>query len=614
MAATKSSYLTMRFADMCLTSMCAFLNHVDPSEFDVFAFIDDTTPSEVRSLYNAHNVKQLYGYNATTFPEPSPEISKMDGFIFYVWVKLLLWNWGQVSGKEYERVLYFDSDFWFVEPPFYLLQKYPLLQPNSVAIRDGPVGDHDKRRPIRFVLNTGLILVRPNATTFHRLRAKYIADYVARTHLFSRGPHQARGGPAATLPCNHDQCWLAQRSVRAMYRLVAISPCDNNKGFLPEHAVNRARCNCTPSFHYIPEVNRSFFVKLKHKVSEGSCRAYPSTATAAESSSSPGRALGSVVERALNQLPPSSNQQRVLLEESPIESTDHVATHSVGAARASQKPAHCTLLDELFPPRETDRGSTQISNVRKNLGIPAMTMYPTREVLFKRLYHSSKSPYVDLKRSTHGGRRLDSAARTRVTFWREIERALGGAAHFIVEVGSFVGGSATAVWGPLAKRAQGLVLCVDSWEGSIQMRLDPSIMGPNVAPLLRPQRGFVPQLGQAFLQRVVDAGLEDTVFPLSMPSITAARLLAELNWKIDVIFLDSAHERGETLVEIQLYYQLLRPGGVLVGDDYQGFPAVRDDVNKFMQCLPGVTLHVLREDTGHRRPNSWMLVKPLDAG
>ena len=136
-----------------------------------------------------------------------------------------------------------------------------------------------------------------------------------------------------------------------------------------------------PSFHYIPEVNRSFFVKLKHKVSEGSCRAYPSTATAAESSSSPGRALGSVVERALNQLPPSSNQQRVLLE-SPIESTDHVATHSVGAAR---KPAHCTLLDELFPPRETDRGSTQISNVRKNLGIPAMTTYPTREVLFKRL-------------------------------------------------------------------------------------------------------------------------------------------------------------------------------------------------------------------------------------
>ena len=139
LAATKTKYLQMKATDMCTTSMCALLQHVDPLE-GVFAFIDDTTPSEVRSLYKTHSIKQLYGYNATTFPEPHPEISQLNpDFVHYGFVKLLLWNWGQVSGKEYERVLLFDPDFWFVEPPFYLLQKYPLLQPNSVAMRDGPV-------------------------------------------------------------------------------------------------------------------------------------------------------------------------------------------------------------------------------------------------------------------------------------------------------------------------------------------------------------------------------------------------------------------------------------------------------------------------------------------
>ena len=127
--------------------------------------------------------------------------------------------------------------------------------------------------------------------------------------------------------------------------------------------------------------------------------------------------------------------------------------------------------------------------------------------------------------------------------------------------------------------------------------------------LVTPRRGFVPQLGQAFLQTVVDAQLTDTVFPLSMPSLTAARLLVELKWKIDVIFIDASHEMGETLLEMHMYYNLLNPGGVLVGDDYEGFPAVRHDVDKFVQCH-NVTLRILSEDPPRTRKNTWMLVKP----
>jgi hypothetical protein len=44
----------------------------------------------------------------------------------------------------------------------------------------------------------------------------------------------------------------------------------------------------------------------------------------------------------------------------------------------------------------------------------------------------------------------------------------------------------------------------------------------------------------------------------------------------------SLPRRGETRIELHLYFQLLRPGGLLMGDDYQDFPAVRADVDEFV--------------------------------
>ena len=61
-----------------------------------------------------------------------------------------------------------------------------------------------------------------------------------------------------------------------------------------------------------------------------------------------------------------------------------------------------------------------------------------------------------------------------------------------------------------------------------------------------------------------------------------ARLLATLNWIVDVVYLDSAHEIGETFADLSLYFQLIRKGGVLIGDDYIDFPAVKHDVNLFV--------------------------------
>jgi len=44
------------------------------------------------------------------------------------------------------------------------------------------------------------------------------------------------------------------------------------------------------------------------------------------------------------------------------------------------------------------------------------------------------------------------------------------------------------------------------------------------------------------MQNVVDRGLSDVIYPFPIPSIVAARFIATTAWKIDLIYVDSAHE------------------------------------------------------------------------
>ena len=51
----------------------------------------------------------------------------------------------------------------------------------------------------------------------------------------------------------------------------------------------------------------------------------------------------------------------------------------------------------------------------------------------------------------------------------------------------------------------------------------------------------------------------------------------------DFLYLDSAHLKGETLLEITEAYRLMRPGGVLLGDDLD-WPAVESDLSEFLKA------------------------------
>jgi predicted O-methyltransferase YrrM len=256
----------------------------------------------------------------------------------------------------------------------------------------------------------------------------------------------------------------------------------------------------------------------------------------------------------------------------------------------------CQSLSKLFPLDPV--GESQLKAILARRPPHAGPYQPDETDLMNTLFFGS-DPYVDrvVKDMSEVQKAYRSTAvQNSARLQEQIVKALGHAPKLMLEVGSFVGNSVTNTWGPLMKKNGGHVICVDTWEGDINMRL-----GNQFQNFMKMENGF-PHLYDTFQDNVVAAGLTSTVFPLALPSLVGARTMAALKWEFDVAYVDSAHEAGETLVEIHLYYGLLNPGGVLLGDDWDFFPAVRNDVKRFAGCQ-GLEIQFPAS-------NTWMLQKP----
>lgn len=213
---------------------------------------------------------------------------------------------------------------------------------------------------------------------------------------------------------------------------------------------------------------------------------------------------------------------------------------------------------------------------------PVRPFYPSFTDLVE-LFHHGKNPYTGM--SAGDPKQFEGypsfAQVMSGTIQEGIIRLLGNERpRFFVEVGSFIGSGMVHTWAPLVsghQSGQGLVLSMDSWLGDVNMRVL-----PNFEHYLANDHG-VPTLAHRFMRRMVHENLTTRVVPLPLPSLVGARLLAMCEFIVDGIYVDSAHERGETFAELLLFYQILRMGGVLCGDDYATFPAVEHDVNRFAQ-------------------------------
>jgi predicted O-methyltransferase YrrM len=157
---------------------------------------------------------------------------------------------------------------------------------------------------------------------------------------------------------------------------------------------------------------------------------------------------------------------------------------------------------------------------------------------------------------------------------QRIKDILGYSPKIGVEVGSFIGSSAI-ILGNMLKEQNGVLLCVDTWCGDINMWLMDRFQNTMM------KADGDPKLYHLFITNMQNNNLTDTVIPIRVSSIVAARMLKVLNYEIDFIYLDSAHEAGETFMELMLYHDVLKSNGVLLGDDYNRFPAVKYDVDLF---------------------------------
>jgi hypothetical protein len=97
-----------------------------------------------------------------------------------------------------------------------------------------------------------------------------------------------------------------------------------------------------------------------------------------------------------------------------------------------------------------------------------------------------------------------------------------------------------------------------------------------------------PRLYEQFMTNVVGKGVSNTIVPVRTSATIGLKYLLSLVLAgrlppPGVIYLDAAHEYPETELEIGLAWQLLQPGGFLVGDDYDDYwPSVQQSVNEFM--------------------------------
>ena len=135
--------------------------------------------------------------------------------------------------------------------------------------------------------------------------------------------------------------------------------------------------------------------------------------------------------------------------------------------------------------------------------------------------------------------------------------------RIVIEVGVWKGVSVMV----MSKRAQELdldcaIIAVDTWLGSAEHWNWPAFR-PSVARV----HGY-PVTYFTFLSNVKRYGQQDRVVPLPLDSVNACEVLKHHGVSADLIHIDAGHDYRSVKTDLDLWWPMLRPGGMLLGDDY----------------------------------------------
>lgn len=159
----------------------------------------------------------------------------------------------------------------------------------------------------------------------------------------------------------------------------------------------------------------------------------------------------------------------------------------------------------------------------------------------------------------------------------------------VIEVGSWKGASAIEMARCLKKYdCAAEIICVDTWLGDGEVV--PKLWGR-------------PVLYEQFIANVIYTENTDIIVPLAADSLASSILLGNLGMQADAIYIDAGHDYQNCINDISRYWSLLRPGGIMFGDDYSlAWPEVVRAVHEFadqqrLQVWPNFV-------------NKWYLGKP----
>ena len=169
----------------------------------------------------------------------------------------------------------------------------------------------------------------------------------------------------------------------------------------------------------------------------------------------------------------------------------------------------------------------------------------------------------------------------------------GKSDYNILELGSWTGSSAI-LWGEECKKVGvGKILCIDSWSNSTEY-------SGEMASGLKNN-----EIEELFKHNIRTSGLDSYVKYIRG---TTDEILPKLEEKYDLIYIDACHLYNQVKKDIRNSLKLIKPGGIICGDDMDIVPNLSDmsflEANRNIACIkypghgsvhPGVILAVLEE-------------------
>ncbi|MEM1059620.1 MAG: class I SAM-dependent methyltransferase [Verrucomicrobiota bacterium] len=149
--------------------------------------------------------------------------------------------------------------------------------------------------------------------------------------------------------------------------------------------------------------------------------------------------------------------------------------------------------------------------------------------------------------------------------------------RFVIEVGTWKGGSALSMARAMKQHGGGVILCIDTWLGALEFWSDKA--DPERFQALECKHGY-PSVYYRFLANVCHQGQQDVIVPFPLHSASAALWLLRHGLAADLCYLDGSHEEEDIYQDLLDYSQLTHSGGILFGDDWS-WSGVQAAVKRF---------------------------------